>query len=360
MRKTVFSLGLLLAGQASAFTPESGFYWNPAEGGRGFSIEIQDNYLFLAAYVYSQTGTPIWFTAQGTLNVTSQSNDFASYVGVLDSFSNGQCITCTYRVPMTQAGSGGNFRVDFTSETRATITWAGGTVPIQRFDFFLTPPGGKARTDGMLGQWQTVIDLATTTSGNQENLLYAEALNFDRRSADSVEDYFDGCSVYSSGQRACTQADINVFGASGFHFSENQAGVIKDRLLIAVPYSSSQFVIYYLDYGTYQFNGLAKFCPNSMPASQRFQNCILSNNFRAYPARGMRTASRSYIAGNNAAPNAISDPKRAEGTPRVLPVRSVDSSAGMDQQTALEQTGLDFNDIPQAAFEALMQRVDAR
>ena len=42
----------LFTGIARANSPESGWWWNPAEGGRGYSIEIQDNQLFFAAYSY--------------------------------------------------------------------------------------------------------------------------------------------------------------------------------------------------------------------------------------------------------------------------------------------------------------------
>jgi hypothetical protein len=49
-------VGLLAVAPARAFTPESGFWWAPNEPGSGIALEIQDNFVFLAAYTYDQDG----------------------------------------------------------------------------------------------------------------------------------------------------------------------------------------------------------------------------------------------------------------------------------------------------------------
>ena len=60
-RLMMLSLGMLfavmLARPAQAFTPENGFYWNAAEPGRGYTIEIQDNFLFIIIYIYNPDGS---------------------------------------------------------------------------------------------------------------------------------------------------------------------------------------------------------------------------------------------------------------------------------------------------------------
>ena len=62
--KALLTFVLCFSFKAEAFTPESGFWWNPNESGSGYAIEIQDNYLFVALYVYDEvTGDPIWYTA---------------------------------------------------------------------------------------------------------------------------------------------------------------------------------------------------------------------------------------------------------------------------------------------------------
>ena len=118
MRKGLLALAALFSSSAFAFTPESGFWWNLAESGRGFSIEIQDNFLFFAGYLYTSTGAPIWYTAQGVM----QGN--ATFVGQLTSASGGQCITCTYRAPQIQLGAGGPVTIAFDTEIEGRLTWS--------------------------------------------------------------------------------------------------------------------------------------------------------------------------------------------------------------------------------------------
>jgi len=36
--------------------PKTGWWWNPAEGGRGYSIEVTGNHIFFASYLYDATG----------------------------------------------------------------------------------------------------------------------------------------------------------------------------------------------------------------------------------------------------------------------------------------------------------------
>ena len=66
-QKVIITTLLFASAQLKAFTPESGFWWNRNETGSGYAIEIQDNYLFVALYVYDQAGNPIWYTAGATL-----------------------------------------------------------------------------------------------------------------------------------------------------------------------------------------------------------------------------------------------------------------------------------------------------
>ena len=49
------------AAPVRAFTPENGFYWNPAEPGRGYNIEIQDNFLALTVYAFAANGQAAGF-----------------------------------------------------------------------------------------------------------------------------------------------------------------------------------------------------------------------------------------------------------------------------------------------------------
>ena len=94
--KTLLALTLLIASQAKAgFTPESGFWWNPDEPGSGYTIEIQDNYLFIITYVYDSVGNPTWYSAGATMGGN------ALFDSELDYTFNGTCIDCNYTQPTT-------------------------------------------------------------------------------------------------------------------------------------------------------------------------------------------------------------------------------------------------------------------
>ena len=98
-----------------SFTPESGFYWNPAEPGSGIAIEIQDNILFLSGYVYDTQGRATWVTSAGAL---SGANSDDRYSGTLDTFRNGQCIGCAYTANVYN-GSAGPVSIVWSSTWRA-------------------------------------------------------------------------------------------------------------------------------------------------------------------------------------------------------------------------------------------------
>lgn len=50
------SLLLLMVTTVSAVLPDSGFYYVPAESGKGFNIEIQNSQLVIMGYLYDQSG----------------------------------------------------------------------------------------------------------------------------------------------------------------------------------------------------------------------------------------------------------------------------------------------------------------
>jgi subtilisin len=110
-----------------ALVPETGWWWNPAESGRGFAIEVRNGNLFFAAYLYDSSGRASWHIASGTMAG-------ASYSGSLQSFGNGQSLFSGYRAP-SFLGSPGTMSLQFSSTRTATLVWPGGTVPLQRYPF---------------------------------------------------------------------------------------------------------------------------------------------------------------------------------------------------------------------------------
>ena len=72
--------------------PEVGWYWNPAEGGRGYGIEVQNNKVFMAMFHYNLDGSPTWNVAQGDITTGVNIPPFELYSG-------GQTLTSAYRGP---------------------------------------------------------------------------------------------------------------------------------------------------------------------------------------------------------------------------------------------------------------------
>ncbi|NJD18734.1 MAG: hypothetical protein FIA95_05560 [Gemmatimonadetes bacterium] len=129
---------------ARAILPESGWYWNPAESGRGFNLEIQDNALFLAAFVYRPDGSAAWYTGGGTMGSDR------TWTAELYETVGGQCIGCGYRAPTLLYM--GNVSITFTNERSAVISMLGNSVSVVRMDW---SNSGVASRDALLGEWST-------------------------------------------------------------------------------------------------------------------------------------------------------------------------------------------------------------
>ena len=61
---TRFDFGGLVTPQKN-HQPETGWYWNPAEGGRGYALEVQNDKLFMAMFHYNDDGSPTWNVVEG-------------------------------------------------------------------------------------------------------------------------------------------------------------------------------------------------------------------------------------------------------------------------------------------------------
>jgi hypothetical protein len=114
--------------------PENGWWWDPAESGRGFFIEWQNGQggpqADLAAYMYDDAGNPVWYlSVYPTPDPRRFSGNWWSYAG-------GQTLTGTYKPPTRISDNVAPVTVEFHDATRATMTLPGGrTVSLQRHRF---------------------------------------------------------------------------------------------------------------------------------------------------------------------------------------------------------------------------------
>lgn len=275
LRRFAWSLAALLgslATSAHAFTPESGFYWNPAEPGSGIAIEIQDNILFLAGYVYDTQGRATWVTSAGA--VTGN----AGYSGTLDTFRGGQCIGCAYTAN-TPNGSAGPVSITWTSETVATFTWGGRTFPVQRFNYAL---GDK--TQIMLGEWQAILDIYGRSADYNAYPFYGEVMVVDLIDRTLDPDQFQGCRPVTSLSGFCTSAARAAHDLAGsFNTSTGKHVVV---ITDSVNNGVKTFFAYYLTVGTDQFDGVFEICA---------QGACGASNAALYPVRGFRSASNHFV-----------------------------------------------------------------
>src|SRR4051812_15404121 len=120
----------LIAGLASTLlyaTPQAGWWWNPAESGRGFFLEVQGDRMFMAGYFYGNDGKPTWLVSNDPMPQQNR------YDGRLLAFHDGQQLLGDYRHP-SPASDAGAVSLTFTDDTHGTLTWPGGMVPIERQD----------------------------------------------------------------------------------------------------------------------------------------------------------------------------------------------------------------------------------
>ena len=105
--------------------PQTGWWFNPAEGGRGFSIEPRGTRLFVAAFHYEPDGRATWNFAGGSTSIDG-SLFTADFMGA----SGGQTLTGAYRFP--NLANAGSLTFAFSDARHGTMVWPGGTVAIER------------------------------------------------------------------------------------------------------------------------------------------------------------------------------------------------------------------------------------
>ncbi len=276
---------MLLAAQTipARFTPESGLWWNPAEDGRGYAMEIQDNIIAILVYGYDNDAerTSAFFTAAGAM----QGNSLFS--GPLDGATNGQCLTCVYiGRPVILAGAGGAISVVFDTESRGRLTMGGRTFPIERLNFALGNP-----TERMQGEWQLVLDFANpaNTAPPNESPYFGEILTIDSLDTSLNPDQYKGCRP-SNSRRRCAAADYTSHGVAGFYdaAADLQIIVVRDQVNAAgTPF----FLAYYVKAGLSQFDGVVAF-RTSATGTDACSPVVMA---ACFPVRGFRSASKRFV-----------------------------------------------------------------
>lgn len=133
MKRIVFAVLCLFASfdlfAASRFLggPTPGIWWNPAESGRGYQLDLQGNIMVVTTYGFAPGGAPIWFISAGVYNQQA-----GTFEATFDNTENGQCFGCPYRAPTPRPNAGGGMRIVFDSYVSGTLYFNGGSTRIQR------------------------------------------------------------------------------------------------------------------------------------------------------------------------------------------------------------------------------------
>lgn len=275
-RFAVLPLLFALAAPAAAFTPETGFYLNATQGGTGLAIEIQDDFVFLAGYVYDTQGRATWVTAQGRL---TGNNLFQG--ATLDTFSGGQCIGCPF-TPAIPGPSAGTIRIEWLTETTATLTWNGQTKSLQRFNYALGD-----QTALLQGEWQVVLDFFDTPGVDPDFPFFGDVLIFDSVDRAPNPDLALGCRPLDSTVGACDTIARRDHDTAGFFSAAGNEYVLVVKDTPGTASVDASYFAYYVDMGTSQFDGVVEiYSEDETPGNGPY-----------YPVRGFRSASRNFVQG---------------------------------------------------------------
>jgi hypothetical protein len=118
---------------ATGNQPETGWYWNPAQNGRGYAMEVQNGVVFLTMFHYAADGRPTWNTFSGSVGTNG------SFSGDFNSAGGGQTISSVYRPPSATTATPG-FSGRFSSACAGALTFPGNATPtnVNRFGFALS------------------------------------------------------------------------------------------------------------------------------------------------------------------------------------------------------------------------------
>lgn len=119
--------------------PETGWYWDPTGGGRGWAIEVQGGEVFMVMYHYNSDGSPTWNTVQGPLGTSSLTRSFNKFRG-------GQTLAGAYRAP-TSIPPETNYTLTNSGLCLVLVTYPGlAPQTLRRFKFGRIDSAGACRS----------------------------------------------------------------------------------------------------------------------------------------------------------------------------------------------------------------------
>jgi hypothetical protein len=218
--RTSLTVDTACGARFDSIKPESGWWWSPSAPGGGYSLERQGDRLLLAAYLYREDGSPLWYLGRGTLNGGPVEIGF-------EEFRNGQTLSGPWRGAQSQ-GTAGRARLTFTQTRAATLEWTGreGRLALARFQIpsstpespvseaatapEVSTPAGSIAPAAALDRLRTVagaqgsvrviltVKPSRPTGGTAANGLAAPSIADRQAAVDSAARSFGGAASYRS------------------------------------------------------------------------------------------------------------------------------------------------------------------
>lgn len=127
---------------ATSTQPETGIYWNTAQGGRGYVIEVNANVATVGTFLYGTDGQPTWSLVSVPLTGGSAANATGDYIV----YAGGQTLTGPYKAPTSNTNLG-KFGLNFAAACTGQISFPGmPPIAVQRFKFGSLAAGAECRS----------------------------------------------------------------------------------------------------------------------------------------------------------------------------------------------------------------------
>jgi hypothetical protein len=202
--KRIIALSMVCAsGLLSAATapPVDGIYWDPAQAGRGYAVETQDNLMFIALYNYESDGSPAFYFIQGEWNGNAHRVDGAHLLET----ASGPWIGGPFS-PVGAVIDKGPVTFEFPTFTTARFTYNGHTSNLQRFLY-----GYGANADSLMGGvWFATFGASGLYFGDAVGVVGACTIT----ECDSIPEAFYGARIDGGNDRVLVggrQDDGRVF-----------------------------------------------------------------------------------------------------------------------------------------------------
>jgi hypothetical protein len=128
------------SGQAD-FPAFSGWWWNADESGRGYSLELQGDKLFIVGFMYDDAGRPVWYYTAGSMT------DSVTYHGDVYQFADGQTMGGPYKPPGAPTKIA-TLDLEFNADNEADVTFTAAT----------TAKSGHAKAKSANNHWTPQFD----------------------------------------------------------------------------------------------------------------------------------------------------------------------------------------------------------